>query len=119
MTHHSEDFLKLAAEAKARIKQTASEEVPNLVKDGAVLLDVREKEEFERSHLEGASHLSRGLLEMKIGEIVPDKATPIVCYCAGGNRGALAADTLQKMGYKNVLSIEGGMNACSFKPKEI
>lgn len=118
MAQHSEDFLKLAAEAKARIKQATPDEALKLVEDGAVLLDVREKEEFEKSHLEGATHLGRGLLEMKIGEIIPDKATPIVCCCAGGNRGALVADTLQKMGYKNILSIEGGLNACPFKPKE-
>ena len=112
MSAHSEDFLKLAAEAKARIKQVSPDDARRLVAQGAVLLDVREKEEFEKSHLEGAAHLSRGLLEMNVGEMVQDKSAPIVCYCAAGNRGALAADTLQKMGYKNVFSIEGGMNAC-------
>jgi phage shock protein E len=118
MAQHSEDFLELAAEAKARIKQITPDEALKLIKVGAVLLDVREKEEYEKSHLEGATHLSRGLLEMKIGEVAPDKGAAIVCYCAGGNRGAMAADTLQKMGYTNVLSIEGGMTACPFKPNE-
>ena len=118
MAHHSEDFLRLAAEAKERINQTCPAEALRLIEEGAVLLDVREKDEFEQSHLHGATHLSRGLLEMKIGELVPDKSTTVVCYCAGGNRGALAADTLQKMGYQKVFSIDGGMNACPFAPAE-
>ena len=82
-----------------------------LVEAGAVLLDVREKDEFVKGHLGAATHLSRGVLEMKTHEIGLDKLHPIVCYCSGGNRGALAADTLQKMGYTRVFSIEGGMNA--------
>jgi len=118
MAQHSEEFLRLAQEAKARITEVKPREVQRLVKNGAVLLDVREKEEFDKSHLDGATHLSRGVLEMKIGEVVSDKAVPIICYCAGGNRGALSADALQRMGYTNVLSIEGGMNACPFKPQE-
>ena len=117
MAQHSAEFLRLAAEAKARIQQATPEEALKLVKDGAVLLDVREKDEFEASHLEGARHLSRGLLEMKIEELIPDKSTPIVCYCAGGNRGALAADTLRSMGYSHIFSIEGGMNACNLDRK--
>ena len=116
MAQHSDEFLRLAAEAKAKIKQVSPEEVLRLVKAGATLLDVREKEEFEKCHLDGSTHLSRGLLETKVSQVVPDKSTQIVCYCSGGNRGALAAETLQKMGYKNIVSIEGGMNACPFKP---
>jgi rhodanese-related sulfurtransferase len=116
MAQHSEEFLKLAAEAKAKIRQMPPDEALRLIKAGATLLDVREKDEFEKSCLDGATHLSRGVLEMNIGQVVPDKSAPIVCYCSGGNRGALAAATLQRMGYRNVVSIEGGMNACSFKP---
>lgn len=108
---HSEEFLRLANEAKQRIREIAPAEVDALSRAGAVVLDVRDKEEFEEGHLEGASHLSRGTLEMRIHEVVPDKNTPIVCYCAGGNRGALAADTLQRMGYTKVASIAGGLNA--------
>jgi phage shock protein E len=114
MPQHSEEFLKLTAEAKSRITQVSPDEALNLVNEGAVLLDVREEEEFAQSHLPGATNVARDSLE-KITEIVPDKSTQIVCYCAGGNRGALAADTLQNMGYKNIVSIEGGMNACSLK----
>lgn len=116
MAQHSEEFLKLAAEAKTKIKQVPPDDALRLVKAGATLLDVREKEEFEKSHLDGATHLSRGLLEMKIDQVVPDKSARVVCYCSGGNRGALAAETLLRMGYKNIVSIEGGMNACPFKP---
>lgn len=112
MSGHSEDFIRLANEARACIKEVMPREAQDLVKNGALLLDVREKEEFEQVHLPDAQHLSRGLLEMKIGELQPDKSAPIVCYCAGGNRGALAAATLQKLGYSNVVSIQGGLNAC-------
>lgn len=108
---HSEEFLRLANEAKQRIKEIAPAEVNELSQAGAVVLDVRDKEEFSQGHIEGASNVSRGTLEMCIHEVVPDKNTPIVCYCAGGNRGALAADTLQKMGYTKVASIAGGLKA--------
>jgi phage shock protein E len=117
LAEHSEHFLKLAAEAKANIKQVSPQEALGLINAGATLLDVREKEEFEKSHLNGATHLSRELLQTKISQLVPDKSAAVVCYCSGGNRGALAAETLQKMGYKNVVSIDCGMNACPFKPE--
>lgn len=110
--NHSETFLRLADEAKARIREISPTEAAEEIRKGAVPLDVREKDEYESGHLIGATHLGRGVLEMKIEELVPDKSTPIVCYCAGGNRGALAADTLQRMGYANVQSIQGGLNAC-------
>lgn len=75
------------------------------------VIDVREKEEFDSGHIDGAAHVGRGVLELKIDDVVPDKNTPIVCYCAGGNRGALAAETLQKLGYTQVFSIAGGLRA--------
>ncbi|PTX99368.1 sulfurtransferase [Verrucomicrobia bacterium LW23] len=118
MPSHSEEFLRLANEAKARIKEVSPQEAAKLVSEGAILVDVREKEEFDKSHLPDAQHVSRGLLEMKIHEVAPDKTAPVVCYCAGGNRGALAADTLQKMGYSNVVSIQGGLNACSIEEEK-
>ena len=118
MTTHSAAFLRLANEAKARITEVEPLDLPQLIKEGTVLLDVREKEEFERSHLPGAVHLSRGVLEMKIEELLPDKSAPIVCYCAAGNRGSLAADTLQTMGYSNVVSIKGGLNACTLPERK-
>lgn len=115
MASHSPEFLRLADDARSRITEVNPAEAAKRVAAGATLLDVREKDEFSRSHLTGAKHLSRGVLEMRITEVLPDKATPIVCYCAGGNRGALAADTLQKMGYTNVASIAGGLAAFQAK----
>lgn len=109
---HSEDFLRLAAEAKKQIEELPPEVALNVVRRGAVLLDVRERDEFAQGHLPGATHLSRGLLEMKVHEFVTDKSQPIVCYCSGGNRGALAAAALKHMGYHTVFSIAGGLNAC-------
>lgn len=111
MTKHSDDFLRIANEARLRIKEVDPKDALMLSQQGAVIIDVREKEEFETQHIDGATHVSRGTLEMRINEVVPHKDTPIVCYCGGGNRGALAADTLQKMGFTNVVSIEGGLNA--------
>jgi len=111
MADHNDAFLKLAAAARANIKEVSPEEAGKLVKDGALLIDVRDKEEFAKSHLKNAQHLSRGTLEMKIGNLAPDTGAAIVLYCAGGNRGALAAESLQRMGYSNVYSIEGGLSA--------
>lgn len=113
---HSEDFLRLAAEAKKQIEEVPPSVARRLVADGAVLIDVREADEFSRDHLPEAIHLSRGLLEMKAHEIAGNKSQPIVCYCSGGNRGALAAATLKHMGYRNVFSIAGGLNACRAVP---
>ena len=109
---HSEDFLRLAKAAKERIKQVKPAEAATLVGAGALLLDVREQDEFAKGHLEKAAHLSRGLLEMKVHEIAREKSQVIICYCSGGNRGALAANTLQQMGYVQAFSIEGGLDAC-------
>jgi phage shock protein E len=111
MAQHSEDFMRLADEARRRISEVSPAEAKEMRQGGAIVLDVRDKEEFEREHIEGATHLSRGTLEMRAHEVLPDKDTPIICYCAGGNRGALAADTLQNLGYTNVSSIQGGLRA--------
>jgi rhodanese-related sulfurtransferase len=111
MAQHSEDFLRLANAAKQRITEVSPEEAKALIESGAIVLDVRDKDEFEAGHIDEATHLSRGTLEMLVAEVVPDKSTRIICYCAGGNRGALAADTLQNLGYENVSSIQGGLRA--------
>jgi len=108
---HSPEFLALAAEAKKSIKELSPEAVKALVKTGAVVIDVRDKEEYDEKHLEGAINISRGTLEMRISAVIPDKDTHVVCYCAGGNRGALATDTLVKLGYKNAVSIDGGLRS--------
>src|SRR4029453_16321237 len=77
----------------------------------AVIVDVREKDEWDEEHIPMATHLSRGTIELDIEEKVPDLNTLIICHCGGGGRSALAADSLQKMGYKNVRSMAGGFKA--------
>ena len=108
---HPPEFLALVAEARARIRELAPDEAAALIQAGAVVLDVREKDEFAGQRIDGAINISRGVLEMRVSEVVPDKGAPVVCYCGGGNRGALAADTLKKMGYRKVVSIAGGLAA--------
>lgn len=110
--HHTEEFLRLAAEAKKQIEEVPPAVARHLVVDGAVLIDVREADEFASDHLPQAINVSRSLLETKAQEVVASKSQPVVCYCSGGNRGALAAAALKKMGYNNVFSIAGGLNAC-------
>ena len=105
------ESLALCGEERKRIKELSPEDVRALVKGGAVVIDVRDKEEFGSGHIAGAVNISRGMLEMRVGEVVPDKNAQVVCYCAGGNRGALATDTLVKMGYRNAVSIAGGLRA--------
>jgi rhodanese-related sulfurtransferase len=107
---HPPEFLALVAEARARIKEVAPGEAAALIEAGAVVVDVREQDEFAGQRIDGAINISRGTLEMRVTEVIPDKRTPVVCYCGGGNRGALATETLQKMGYENVVSIAGGLN---------
>jgi phage shock protein E len=102
-------FIRLADDARSRICEITPGQLARFRKL-PLIVDVREKEEFFRGHIGGAKHISRGLLEQKVCEIVPDSSSPIVVYCAGGNRGALAADTLQKMGYQNVFSLKGGLS---------
>jgi rhodanese-related sulfurtransferase len=82
-----------------------------IIGSGGLLIDVREADEFSKEHAIGARHLSRGVLEMKIEEVEPDVNRPIVCYCGGGNRSALAAESLKRMGYSSVSSMGGGFKA--------
>jgi rhodanese-related sulfurtransferase len=104
-------FAQLTADAKSRIREVSPAEANREQAQGAVLIDVREREEFQQGAARGAVHLSKGLLELRIEEAVPDPSTPIICYCGGGSRSALAADNLQKMGYTNVASMAGGLKA--------
>jgi phage shock protein E len=104
-------FNQLAADAKTRVREVSAAEANQEQSQGAVLIDVRETDEFENGHAEGAIHLSKGVVELGIEETVPNVSTPIVCYCGGGSRSALAADNLQKMGYTNVASMAGGFRA--------
>jgi rhodanese-related sulfurtransferase len=109
---HSEKFQKLADEAKAKIQKISIDELNLLVPEQSpILVDVREDEEWEKAHAIGAIHLSRGTIEQKIEEVIPDPETPIICYCGGGNRSALVAESLQKLGYTQVQSLVGGFKA--------
>lgn len=106
-----ERFLELAAQARSRIMEISPLEAVAAIRRGARVFDVREKEEFLRGHLPNAAHLGRGTLELEIEQRVPNVAAEIVVYCGGGNRSALSAENLQRMGYTNVKSIAGGLQA--------
>jgi rhodanese-related sulfurtransferase len=107
---HSPGFLTLVTEAKRRIRETTVEKVKDLLDRGEafLLVDTREESEWQRGHLPGAIHLSKGIIERDVEQRIPDRDAPIVLYCGGGFRSALAADNLQKMGYTNVESMDGG-----------
>jgi rhodanese-related sulfurtransferase len=107
---HSPRFLKLVDEAKTRVKQTNVAEVRRRMAGGEkfLLVDVREDHEWAKGHLPGAVHLGRGIIERDLETKVPDTATKLILYCGGGFRSALVADNLQKMGYTNVESMDGG-----------
>jgi len=107
---HAQGFLNLVNDAKQRIKQESFQETKKRLDNGEklILVDTREDAEWARGHIPGAIHLGRGIIERDIEKTVPDKGTPIVLYCGGGFRSALAADNLQKMGYRNVISMDGG-----------
>ncbi|HEV8130768.1 MAG TPA: rhodanese-like domain-containing protein [Acidobacteriota bacterium] len=107
---HSEEFLKLVNAAKARIKQTRVDEVAQRLQAGEklTLIDVREDNEWQKGRAKGAVHLGKGIIERDIETRFPDKNQELILYCGGGFRSALAADTLQQMGYKNVISMDGG-----------
>ena len=109
--HHAPRFLKIVDDAKSRIKEISIDEVKDRLDGGEnfVLVDVREESEFAKDHLPGAIHLGKGVIERDIEARVPDLKTPMVLYCGGGFRSALAADSLQKMGYTSVLSMDGGV----------
>jgi phage shock protein E len=108
----NEDFLKLANAARERIREITPEEALAKQAEGALLVDVRDGEEVaEKAGVPGSVNISRGRLEVKIGDVAADKDAPVVLFCAGGNRGALAADSLRQMGYRNVFNVTGGLNA--------
>jgi len=107
---HAAGFLTLVEDAKSRIHETNIQEVKKRLdaQEPFTLIDVREDSEWAKGHLPGAVHMSKGIIERDIENAVPRKSTPIVLYCGGGFRSALAADNLQKMGYSNVISMDGG-----------
>jgi len=108
--YHSPGFLALVNDAKARVKQFGIEEFCERLQKGErfIVIDTREDSEWAMGHLPGAHHLSKGVIERDIEVAIPQKDAPIVLYCGGGFRSALTADNLQKMGYTNVVSMDGG-----------
>ncbi len=113
MDKHPARFLRIVNDAKSRISECTIADVQAKQSVGEVffLLDVREESEYARGHLPGALHLGKGVIERDIERAIPDAAALIVLYCGGGFRSALAADNLQKMGYSNVISMDGGIRA--------
>jgi rhodanese-related sulfurtransferase len=108
---HPPRFLKIVDDAKQRVRETTVDEIKSRLDRGDrfVLVDVREESEWQRDHLPGAVHMSKGVIERDVEHKVPDLNTEMVLYCGGGFRSALAADNLQKMGYTNVISMDGGV----------
>ena len=108
--NHSPGFLRVVTEAKARVTECVVADVQDrrTAGDSFVLVDVREESEYAAGHLPGAIHIGKGVIERDIEVKVPDAATPLVLYCGGGFRSVLAADMIQKMGYTNVISMDGG-----------
>jgi rhodanese-related sulfurtransferase len=107
---HAPEFLKIVQDAKSRIRETDVQTVKKQLDAGEkiVVVDVREESEWARGHIPGAVYIGKGVIERDIEQKVPDKNTTLVLYCGGGFRSALAADSLQKMGYKNAISMDGG-----------
>jgi rhodanese-related sulfurtransferase len=111
--HHSDEFVRLVEDAKARVREATLDDVLAMQSEGHKfrLIDVREDDEWRAGHAQGAEHIGRGVLERDVVAQVPDKAETLVLYCGGGFRSALAADNLQRMGYRDVLSLAGGWKA--------
>ncbi|MEY4317401.1 MAG: hypothetical protein RI902_1209 [Pseudomonadota bacterium] len=109
---YTEKFQHLADIAMSQVASVEPTQVSILMAQGAIALDIRDKEEYEADHLEGSLHVSRGKLEMNIEGLIPDLNTLVLCYCNANNRGALSANTLRQLGYNNVRYIAGGLKAC-------
>lgn len=109
----SPGFRRLVEDARLRVREFTLDEFLRRLESGEryILIDVREQSEWERGHLPGAHHLGRGILERDIERLIPEKDAPILLYCGGDFRSAIAADNLQKMGYENVTSLTGGWPA--------
>lgn len=114
---HAPGFLKIVQDAKARVRECSVEDVKKRLDAGErfTLVDVREESEFSKGHLPGAVHLGKGVIERDIEKAIPDAAAPLVLYCGGGFRSALAADAIQRMGYTNVVSMDGGWSGWTGK----
>ncbi|MEO6435579.1 MAG: rhodanese-like domain-containing protein [Tepidisphaeraceae bacterium] len=110
MAKHSPGFLRIVDDAKTRVTECTIADVKRKLDAGEkfTLIDVREESEWSGGHLPRAIHLGKGIIERDVEEKISDHAAPLILYCGGGFRSALAADNLQKMGYTNVLSMDGG-----------
>ena len=108
---YTEKFQHLADVAISQVASVDAAHVNALMAQGAVALDIRDKEEHDADHLAGSLHVSRGKLEMNIEGLIPDLSTTVLCYCNANNRGALSANTLRQMGYGNARYISGGLKA--------
>ncbi|HEX3876026.1 MAG TPA: rhodanese-like domain-containing protein [Bryobacteraceae bacterium] len=110
---HSPEFLNLVNDAKSRVKEIDLAGYQKMKASGEdhLLIDTREDNEWAAAHVKGAMHLSKGIIERDIEDKVPDKNATLVLYCGGGFRSALVADNLQKMGYRNAISLDGGWRA--------
>jgi rhodanese-related sulfurtransferase len=108
---YTDKFQQLADIAMSQVASVSPAQVNALMKQGAVALDIRDKEEHDADHLAGAVHVSRGKLEMNIEGVIPDLNTTVLCYCNANNRGSLSANTLRQMGYVNAHYIAGGLKA--------
>lgn len=108
---YTDKFQRLADAAMAQVQGVPPDQVDALLAQGAVALDIRDKEEHDTDHLPGSLHVSRGKLEMNIEGVIPDLQTTVLCYCNANNRGALSANTLRQMGYVNAHYIAGGLKA--------
>lgn len=108
---HSKEFVELVNEVMPRVTEVSVADAIERQAGGAMLIDVREDNEWEAGHARGAIHMGRGVIERDVVHQIPDKDAELILYCGGGYRSALAADNLQKMGYTNVLSMAGGWTA--------
>ena len=110
MAKHAPGFLKIVDDAKTRVKECTIDDVKQKLQAGEkfTLVDVREDHEWAKGRIKGAIHLGKGIIERDVEATIPDHSTPLILYCGGGFRSALVADNLQKMGYTNVISMDGG-----------
>lgn len=114
---HSPRFLKLCDDVRAKVKEVTIDQIAQRIanKESFHLVDVREESEFAKSRIKGARHLGKGVIERDIERAIPDPNADIVLYCGGGFRSALAAESLQRMGYTNVVSMDGGFRGWNEK----
>ncbi|WP_339730159.1 rhodanese-like domain-containing protein [uncultured Gimesia sp.] len=108
--NHSQRFLDIVDDAKSRVLECTIQDVKIRKEEGEefLLIDVRESHEFSTGRIPGAKHISKGIIERDVEQLIPDASTLLILYCGGGFRSALAADNLQKMGYTQVISMDGG-----------